>query len=138
MLTGQPNPYEKVSVLVIEDMTSVRKLIRNMLLQLGIRAVFEAADGKSGLDETLRACPTVVLCDVHMEPVDGLQYLKLLRAHATRAIAATPVVMLTSDASKDTVLFAKEHRANGYLVKPVSLNHLKSRIDAVLRGTAPA
>lgn len=137
MLTGQQNPYEKVSVLVIEDMTSVRKLIRNMLLQLGIRAVFEAADGKSGLDETVRTCPTVVLCDVHMEPVDGLKYLKLLRGHGTRTVAMTPVIMLTSDGNKETVMMAKEHHANGYLVKPVSLNHLKSRIDAVLKGSAP-
>lgn len=134
----EPHPYENVSVLVIEDMTSVRKLIRNMLLQLGIRAIFEASDGKQGLDETLRTCPTVVLCDVHMEPVDGLQYLKLLRGHPTRTIAQTPVVILTSDGNKETVMMAKQHHANGYLVKPVSLNHLKSRIDAVLKGTAPA
>lgn len=136
-MTGSTNPYENVSVLVIEDMTSVRKLIKNMLLQLGIRAIHEAADGKSGLDETVRTCPTIVLCDVHMEPVDGRQYLKLLRAHPTRTIATTPVVMLTSDSSKDTVIFAKEHHANGYLVKPVSLAHLKTRIDAILKGTAP-
>lgn len=135
---AEPHPYEKVSVLVIEDMTSVRKLIKNMLLQLGIRGIHEAADGKAGLDETVRTCPTVVLCDVHMEPVDGLQYLKHLRGHPTRTIAMTPVIMLTSDGNKETVMMAKEHHANGYLVKPVSLNHLKSRIDAVLRGHAPA
>jgi two-component system chemotaxis response regulator CheY len=134
---ADPHPYENVSVLVIEDMASVRKLIKNMLIQLGIRAVFEAGDGKAGLEETIRTCPTMVLCDVHMEPVDGRAYLKFLRNHPTRTIATTPVIMLTSDSSKDTVLFAKEHHANGYLVKPVSLNHLKSRIDAVLRGTAP-
>jgi two-component system chemotaxis response regulator CheY len=134
----EPNLYEKVSVLVIEDMTSVRKLIRNMLMQLGIRAIFEAAEGKQGMDMTLQACPTIVLCDVHMAPVDGLQYLKLLRGHPTRSIALTPVIMLTSDSNRDTVVVAKEHHANGYLVKPVSLGHLKSRIDAVLKGTAPA
>ncbi len=135
---ADPNPYEKVSVLVIEDMTSVRKLIRNMLVQLGIRAVFEAAEGKQGMDMTLQACPTIVLCDVHMAPVDGLQYLKLLRGHSTRSIAVTPVIMLTSDSSRSTVVMAKEHRANGYLVKPVSLGDLKARIDAVLKGPSPA
>jgi len=126
-------PYDGVSVLVIEDMTSVRKLIRNMLLQLGIRAIFEAADGKSGLDETVRTCPTVVLCDVHMEPVDGRAFLKTLRGLKVRDLANTPVIFLTADAQTDTVLFAKEHHVNGYLVKPVSLTQLKTRVDAVLK-----
>ena len=134
---NEKNPYAGVTVLVIEDEANTRLLIKRLLLQIGIISVLEAGDGKAGLDEAMRTRPTIILCDVHMEPVDGRAFLKFLRNHPTRTIATTPVIMLTSDSSKDTVLFAKEHHANGYLVKPVSMNHLKSRIDAVLRGTAP-
>jgi len=131
------NPYEDVVVLVIEDQSSTRRLIRNLLMQMGVRSVLEAADGGAGLEETVRARPTLILCDVHMEPMDGRTFLKTLRSLKVRSLAATPVVFLTGDAQRDTVLFAKEHHVNGYLVKPVSLNDLKHRIDVVLRGPPP-
>jgi two-component system, chemotaxis family, chemotaxis protein CheY len=132
-----PVPYQGITVLVIEDEPNTRTMIKRMLLQIGISSVADAADGKAGLNEAVRTRPTVILCDVHMEPVDGRQFLKTLRGLKMREIATTPVIFLTADANADTVLFAKEHRVNGYLVKPVSLNDLKSRIDAVLKGTAP-
>lgn len=128
------HPYEGITVLVIDDMQSMRLLIKRLLLQIGISSVVDAADGKAGLDEVIRTAPTIILCDVHMEPVDGLQFLKTLRSLKERSLALTPVILLTSDTQRDTVLFAKEHRVNGYLVKPVSLKDLKARIDAVLGG----
>jgi two-component system chemotaxis response regulator CheY len=128
------NPYDGVVVLVIEDMTSIRKLICGMLGKIGIRTVLEAADGKAGLDEAVKWKPTLILCDVHMEPVDGKQFLSTLRILNERKVALTPVIMLTSDTSRDMVTFAKEQRVAGYLVKPVSLADMKARIDAVLKA----
>lgn len=131
---AQPqNPYAGVTVLVVEDEGNTRLLIKRLLLQIGIISVVEAADGKAGLDEAMRTRPTIILCDVHMEPVDGRAFLKMLRALKVRDLATTPVIFLTADANTDTVLFAKEHQVNGYLVKPVSLTALKTRIDAVLK-----
>lgn len=132
-----PSPYEAVSVLVVEDEQNTRKLIKSLLLQIGIRSVLEADDGTSGLDAVVRARPTLIFCDVHMKPMDGRAFLKTLRGLKIRSLAETPVVFLTADAQRDTVLFAKEHNANGYLVKPMSLTDLKSRIDAVLKVVSP-
>jgi two-component system chemotaxis response regulator CheY len=130
---NEKNPYAGVTVLVIEDESNTRLLIKRLLLQIGIISVLEAGDGKAGLDEAMRTRPTIILCDVHMEPVDGRQFLKTLRGLKVRDLATTPVIFLTADAQTDTVLFAKEHHVNGYLVKPVSLTALKSRVDAVLK-----
>ncbi|MBL8687807.1 MAG: response regulator [Rhodospirillaceae bacterium] len=130
---AEKSPYAGVTVLVIEDESNTRLLIKRLLLQIGIISVLEAGDGKAGLDEAMRTRPTVILCDVHMEPVDGRQFLKTLRGLKVRDLATTPVIFLTADAQTDTVLFAKEHHVNGYLVKPVSLTALKSRVDAVLK-----
>ncbi len=129
----EKSPYAGVTVLVIEDEANTRLLIKRLLLQIGIISVLEAGDGKAGLDEAMRTRPTIILCDVHMEPVDGRQFLKTLRGLKVRDLATTPVIFLTADAQTDTVLFAKEHHVNGYLVKPVSLTALKSRVDAVLK-----
>ncbi|MSP49942.1 MAG: response regulator [Alphaproteobacteria bacterium] len=129
--------YRGVTVLVVEDEPHTRTLIKSLLHQIGVASVVEAGNGEEGLEEALRTRPTVILCDVHMQPVDGRKFLKTLRALKVRSLAVTPVIFLTADAQADTVLFAKEHRVNGYLVKPISLTELKTRIDAVLKGTAP-
>ena len=129
--------YAAITVLVVEDEPNTRLMIKRLLLQIGISSVATAADGKAGLDETMRVRPAIILCDVHMEPVDGLTFLKTLRGLKVRSLALTPVIFLTADSQRDTVLFAKEHHVNGYLVKPVSLKDIKARIDAVLDGTAP-
>ena len=136
-MTEPPNPYERFVVLVVEDELHTRNLIKGMLRQIGVRSIVEAADGKAGLDEVLRAKPHLVLCDIHMEPVDGRKFLKFLRDAKLPQVRLTPVVFLTADAQRDTVLFAKEHHVNGYLVKPVSLADLKARIDIILKP-APA
>jgi two-component system, chemotaxis family, chemotaxis protein CheY len=124
--------YHQITILIIEDDKHTRALIRRMLLQIGVRSITEAEDGRSGYFEVLRTRPDLVFCDVHMAPVDGRAFLRQLREATLPGIAETPVVFLTGDAQRDTVLFAKEHAINGYLVKPVSLNDLKSRIDALV------
>jgi two-component system chemotaxis response regulator CheY len=124
--------YADFTILIVEDDLHTRALIRRMLLQIGLRSIVEAPDGRAGFAEVMRTRPDLVLCDVHMEPVGGRAFLKQLREAKLPGIAATPVIFLTGDAQRDTVLFAKEHAINGYLVKPVSPTDLKAHIDAVL------
>jgi two-component system chemotaxis response regulator CheY len=131
-MTGTANPYEKFVVLIVDDEPHTRSIIKTLLRNIGVRSIVEAGDGKAGLDEVVRTEPHLVLCDVHMEPVDGLAFLRLLRQSKLESMRRTPVVFLTADSKRDTVVFAKEHQVNGYLVKPVSLGGLKARVDAVL------
>ncbi len=124
--------YQQFTILIVEDDIHTRALIRRMLHQIGLRSIVEAPDGRAGYAELLRTRPDLVLCDVHMEPVDGRAFLAHLREAKLPGIAETPVIFLTGDAQRDTVLFAKDHAINGYLVKPVSLADLKAHIDKVL------
>lgn len=123
--------YSKLKIVVIEDEAHTRSIIRSQLLQLGLREIAEAADGKEGLMQVVRIRPHLVLCDVHMKPVGGLAFLKTLRELKVESVRNTPVIFLTADAQSDTVLFAKEHAVNGYLVKPVSVAQLKAHIDVI-------
>ena len=127
--------YDSLVILLIDDEPYTRQLIRQMLHQIGIRTILEAENGKAGLLELLRTRPDIVFCDIHMKPVGGLEVLKQMRAVRIPEIAATPVIMLTADATQEAVSTAKEQAANGYLVKPVALSQLKSRIDAVLAAS---
>ena len=126
--------YKGVSVLIVEDEATTRASIRSQLRQIGIHTVSEAADGKAGLNEIARTRPTLVLCDVHMQPVDGRQFLKMVRTVKVEWVKNIPIIFLTADANPDTVSFAKEFQINGYLVKPVSVKDLKTRIDLVLKS----
>jgi two-component system chemotaxis response regulator CheY len=131
MATPTTIDYEKVKVLVIEDELHTRSIIRSQLLQLGVREIAEAHDGKSGMLQVVKARPHLIFCDVHMAPIGGLEFLKSLRELKVAKLNELPVIFLTADAQRDTVLFAKEHAVNGYLVKPVSAAQLKAQIDVV-------
>jgi len=126
--------YDQLVVLIVDDEPHTRTLIKSQLRQIGIRSIIEAGDGKAGLTEVLRTRPHLVLCDVHMQPMDGRDFLKTLRAVKVEALRRTPVIFLTGDAQTDTVMFAKEHAVDGYLVKPVSLDDIKARIDRIMKG----
>ncbi len=123
--------YGKLKILVVEDDKHARTVIRSLLRQIGVRVIMEAANGRDGLVELVRDPPHIVLCDVHMQPVDGREFLKTLRGMKITRVKDTPVIFLTADASRDTVLFAKEFEIDGYLVKPPSVASLKARIDAI-------
>lgn len=124
--------YDGLTVAVIDDEPVTRGMIRGLLRQIGVRSVIEAADGRSGLAEVVRCRPAVILCDIHMRPVDGLAFTTNLRNFVVPAIARIPVILLTADAQRSTVEAARECHINGYLVKPVDRQILKQRLDRVL------
>ncbi|MEQ8443304.1 MAG: response regulator [Alphaproteobacteria bacterium] len=132
--TNGPTNYASTRVLVIEDEGHVRRIVCRLLRQMGFQLVDEAANGEEGLMQVVRVKPELIICDIHMEPVDGLEFLRKLRGLNNSEMSNLPVIYLTADANRDTVLVARELKVSGYLVKPVSLDHLKSRVDAALRG----
>lgn len=125
--------YEKTRILVIEDERHTRQIVCAMLRQLGFERVDEATNGEDGFNELLRTRPAIVLCDIHMEPMGGLDFLAKLRALANPSIAETPVIFLTADHQQETVLSAKKTGADAYLAKPVSPAMLQQRLDIILR-----
>jgi two-component system chemotaxis response regulator CheY len=128
--------YSKLKVLLVEDEEYTRKVIKQLLYQTGVRSFAEAPDGRSGMQEVVRTRPDIVFCDVHMGEFGGLAFLEGLRRVKIQGIDKTPVVMLTADANQDTVVFAKGHAVAGYLVKPVSQQQLKNRIELIV-GALP-
>ena len=134
---GQPPTLERLRVLIIEDQPHMRQLVRHTLSRLGIRHVYEAEEGGAGLRMTIRVRPEIVLCDVHMEPVGGLDYLENLRDFQNPEIALTPVIFLTMDAAEETVMRSRAHAVNGYLVKPTSTARLRDTINRILGPVIP-
>ena len=136
-MTGMTRPfnYELLRVALIDDEAYARQIIKQILHQIGVRSFVEAEDGRSGLMEVVRTRPDIVFCDVHMKPLNGLQFLEGLRQVKVKGLDQIPVIMLTADAKTDTVAVARERAVAGYLVKPVSTGQVKGRLDQVIANS---
>ncbi len=125
--------FSAFAVLVVEDDAFVRRSLVRMLRAMGFIEVKEAGDGEAAL-KTLKAMPQcgVVLCDIGMKPVGGLQFLERLRKEVTGPMAETPVIFITGSADSETVKRAMGMKAAGYVLKPVMPDKLSQRIAVAL------
>jgi two-component system response regulator ResD len=114
-------------ILVIEDETTIARLIRLYLEQAGYRVV-TAHDGIAGLELHARERPNLVILDLMLPGLDGLEVCRRIRAWAN-----TPIVMLTARQSEDDRVQGLELGADDYITKPFSTREMVSRVRAVLR-----
>ena len=124
--------YSELVALVIEDQPFVRRTIAHILKQIGFENISEAEEGESGLRECIRCAPDIIICDIDMKPVNGLEFLANMRASPEVANRRTPVVYLTNHTESDIVRKAMALGVNAFVVKPPSVAALKERIDRLL------
>lgn len=120
------------SVLVIEDETFTRMVLAKMLASLGFKAVHQAADGEAGLAAVRAHAPDIVVCDVEMQPMDGLGFLRALRGSDDSADRALPVVFMTNRADQARRDEAAALGADIFIVKPATPESLSSSLSAKL------
>ncbi|HYH21650.1 MAG TPA: response regulator [Azospirillum sp.] len=120
------------TVLVIEDEAFTRMVLAKMLSTLGFRAVHQAADGEAGLAAVREHRPDVVVCDVEMAPLDGLGFLRALRASGDARSSALPVVFMTNRADEGRMAEARGLGADAFLVKPATPDSLREALGARL------
>lgn len=128
------NNYAKLGAMVVDDQAVVRTMLLKILERLGFGFVDAASDGSAALDSIRLAdrLPSLIICDIAMKPMDGLTFLAALRAMPEIHRARIPVVLLTATATGDLAQRARELRANGYIVKPVTPEVLALRVERAL------
>lgn len=119
-------------VLVIDDLISARMILVDMLRELGFHRCLQARDGKEALDIMHRAPIQLVLCDFMMDGMNGLDFLKALRARSDRY--TPPVIFVSSVGDVQSVENALTLGATDYLVKPVNFRKLRLKIERALNG----
>jgi len=102
-----------VNALIVDDEAHVRVLIRMLLKQLGIETVWEAADGSAALDQAAAHKPNVILLDINLPQVGGLEVLAKLKA----AHPSIPVIIVSSQSTMKTVIQTRELGAEAYVLK---------------------
>ena len=120
-------------VLVVDDDEVMRTFVVNSLRRLGIQGIETAVDGASALRAMTTFKPNLVLTDIHMEPVNGLDFVKQLRAHANPLIKSMKVIFMSADASPSTLGEAMPLGTYGYIVKPPRLETLKAKVELALK-----
>lgn len=121
-----------MKILVIEDELNIIQVIRLYLEQAGY-AVLSANDGIAGLELHAREHPDLVILDLMLPALDGMEVCRRIRAWAN-----TPILMLTARQGEDDRIAGLELGADDYLVKPFSPRELVSRVKAILRRSAPS
>jgi CheY-like chemotaxis protein len=124
-------------VLVVDDDPFMRTTIKAVLRVINRFIVAEADNGDVALGLLAEFKPDVVLCDVAMPRMDGLEFAAQLRKHPDAAMRNTPVIMLTGESQQATVLAAERLRVSGYVIKPVSPKLLGAQLQRIL-ANAPA
>ncbi len=118
-----------IKVLVVDDQLTMRALIRSALQEIGFKDIADAADGEEGFKALLARPVNLVISDFNMPKLDGLGFLRAVRAHD--ATKKTAFIMLTGRADKDLVQRAMQFGVNNYITKPFSPASLRVKIQEV-------
>jgi two-component system chemotaxis response regulator CheY len=122
---------QNMKILTVDDFSTMRRIIRNMLRQLGYNNIVEAEDGAEALSLLQREKVDFVISDWNMPNMSGLDLLKAIRADDN--LKLLPVLLVTAEALKENVVEALKAGVNNYVVKPFTAETLKERIDAIFK-----
>ena len=118
-----------MKILVVDDFPTMRRIIKNLLKDLGFENVDEAEDGAMGLEKLRNGSFDFVVSDWNMPNMDGLEMLKAIRADP--ALGKLPVLMVTAEAKKENIIAAAQAGANGYVVKPFTAAILEEKLNKI-------
>lgn len=110
----------------------MRSLLRTMVAGFGVRNIYEAQDGADAIAIAIDRRPDIILCDWIMHPVDGFDFLRILRGDSDKQVASIPVIVISADARQSVVVKAVHAGVNHFLTKPLSPATLYERMVATI------
>jgi two-component system, chemotaxis family, chemotaxis protein CheY len=123
------NLNKNMRVVIVDDYTTMLRILRNLLRQLEIMNVEEANDGDTAFQLIQKAPPDLVISDWNMVPVTGLDLLRRVRADAR--LKHIPFIMVTAESKTENVIAAKQAGVSNYIVKPFNADTLRAKIASV-------
>jgi two-component system chemotaxis response regulator CheY len=122
-------PDPKIKFLVVDDFSTMRRIVRNLLKELGFANVDEAEDGQIALQKLQAGGFDFVVTDWNMPNMDGLTLLQNIRSSPT--LKHLPVLMITAEAKKENIIAAAQAGASGYIVKPFTAATLGEKLGKI-------
>ncbi|MCC6207482.1 MAG: chemotaxis response regulator CheY [Gammaproteobacteria bacterium] len=122
--------------LIVDDFSTMRRIVKNLLHDLGYMNVTEADDGKTALPMLQAGNFEFLITDWNMPGMPGIELLKAVRADAR--LAKLPVLMLTAEAKREQIIEAAQAGVNGYVIKPFTAATLKEKLDKIFATLSAA
>ena len=123
-----------MKILIVDDFSTMRRIIKNLLRDLGFNNTQEADDGNTALPMLQAGDFDFLITDWNMPGMTGIDLLKAVRADPK--LASMPVLMVTAEAKKEQIIEAAQAGVNGYIVKPFTAQTLKEKIDKIFERIA--
>ncbi|MDA3878388.1 MAG: chemotaxis response regulator CheY [Halothiobacillus sp.] len=123
-----------MKILVVDDFSTMRRIIKNLLKELGFTNIEEADDGVTALPMLKQGHFDFLVTDWNMPGMTGIDLLKAVRADP--ALAYLPVLMVTAEAKREQIIMAAQAGVNGYVVKPFNGPTLKEKIDKIFERSS--
>ena len=124
--------FENIRVLVVDDNIHMRALLRSLLQALGVRNVLELGDGGAAFASMRDFSPDFILTDLTMEPVDGIEFTRMVRTRKDSPNPYVPIIMVTGHTERSRVEAARDAGVTEFLAKPITAQNLTSRISEVI------
>ncbi|MFN2381732.1 MAG: chemotaxis response regulator CheY [Guyparkeria sp.] len=118
-----------MKILVVDDFSTMRRIIKNLLKELGFTNIEEADDGQTALPLLKQNHFDFLVTDWNMPGMSGIDLLRAVRADPN--LASLPVLMVTAEAKREQIVLAAQEGVNGYIVKPFNGATLKTKIDKI-------
>ena len=125
---------KKMRILIVDDYSTMLRILRNLLRQLDLQNVDEAQNGEEALFKLRKETFDLVISDWNMQPMTGLELLRQVRADAR--LKSVPFIMVTAESKTENVITAKQAGVSNYIVKPFNAETLKQKIMSVFKVTA--
>jgi two-component system chemotaxis response regulator CheY len=121
-----------MNILVVDDFATMRRIVRNILKQLGYSNVFEADDGTSAVEILKKEKIQFIISDWNMPQMPGIELLKTVRS--TEEWKSLPFLMVTAEGQKENILEAVKYKVSNYIVKPFTPEVLMEKINKIFEG----
>lgn len=125
---------KNMRILVVDDFSTMRRIIRNLLGELGFENIEEADDGATAMPLLESQEFDLLVLDWNMPGVPGIDVLKWVRAH--ERLSAMPILMVTAEAKREQIVEAAQAGVSGYVVKPFTAETLKSKLERIFQRSA--
>ena len=127
------NPAD-LKYLIVDDFSTMRRIVRGLLKEMGCNDAEEAEDGAVALAAMKAQKFDFVVCDINMPNMNGFEFLKAVRADD--ALKHIPVLMVTAEARKEDIVLAAQTGASGYIVKPFTKATLEEKVQKIVQKIA--
>ncbi len=129
--------YDLLKILLVDDNHHMRVLLSEILKAVGVRHIFEASDGAQGLAMMKSHSVDIIMTDLSMEPLDGIDFVRLLRRSPDSPNQMCPVIMITGHSTIARVQEARNAGVNEFLAKPLNARSVIERISQVVEHPRP-